>query len=291
MKKIILNNGVEMPIVGLGSYKATNPEETKEAILYALECGYRMIDTAAYYRNEELIGEAIRESGIPREEIFVTSKVWVDAIEKGKVRESFEASLKRLDIGYIDLFLLHWPVNREANIKAWKVLEEIYKEGKVRAIGLSNYKEKHINELLEEAEIKPALDQVELHPDFTQNEIYEFCKEKGIQLGAWSPLGGQKPNSGSLFKDPTLLKLAEKYGKSVAQIIIRWDVQRGIVVIPKSVHKERIKANIEVFDFELSGEDMELISSLNENNRIDQDPDNFMNYWNSKPEEGKNYTV
>ncbi|MBR2577934.1 MAG: aldo/keto reductase, partial [Erysipelotrichaceae bacterium] len=220
-----------------------------------------------------------------------TSKVWVDAIDAGKVRESFEASLKRLDIGYIDLFLLHWPVSREANIRAWKVLEEIYSEGKVRAIGLSNYKEKHINELLEEAKIIPALDQVELHPDFTQNEIYEFCKEKGIQLGAWSPLGGQKPNSGSLFSDPTLLKLAEKYGKSVAQIIIRWDVQRGIVVIPKSVHKERIKANIEVFDFEISPQDMDLISSLNENNRIDQDPDNFMNYWNSKPEEGKNYTI
>ena len=284
MKTVTLNNGVEMPIIGLGSYKATSPVEAKEAIIYALQCGYRMIDTASYYRNEELVGKAVRESGIPREEIFVTSKVWVDAIDAGKVRESFEASLKRLDIGYIDLFLLHWPVSKEANIKGWRALEEVYREGKVRAIGLSNYMQKHIDDLLEEAEIMPALDQVELHPDFTQYEIQEFCKEKGIQLGAWSPLGGQKPNSGSLFSDPTLLKLAEKYGRSVAQIIIRWDIQRGIVVIPKSIHKDRIKSNFEVFDFELSPEDMKVIDSLNCNNRIDQDPFEFMNYWNAKEE-------
>lgn len=267
----ILNNGVKMPIFGLGVYKSADGEETYNAVRWALDAGYRHIDTAAMYGNEASVGRAIRDSGIPREEIFVTTKLWNTEIREHNEENALKASLAKLNMDYVDLYLIHWPVREEQGyIRAWKKLEQFNRQGLCRAIGVSNYNIHHLEDVLKVADIVPALDQVECHPYLAQTELAAFCEKNGIALGPWSPLG-----RGRLLDDPVLVQLAEKYGKTTAQIVLRWDIQRGFVNIPKSVHKERIEANAQVFDFALTEEDMQLIFSLDQDLHFGSNPETF----------------
>ncbi len=265
-----LNNGIEIPMLGLGVYLSEEGSQTVDAVAWALEAGYRHIDTASLYGNEKSVGLGMRESKIPREEIFLTTKLWNDDMRKGRELEAFESSLERLQTGYVDLYLIHWPV--ENFEKSWKVMEEIYASGRAKAIGVSNCKEHHLERLLSVAEVVPAINQVEAHPLLNNNELAGYCRSKGIAMQAYRPLGGPK---GNLMENETLNKLAKKYEKTLAQIIIRWNIQRDFVVIPKSVHRDRIISNMEVFDFELLPEDMEVINSMNQNHRFCADPDSF----------------
>ncbi|SES18542.1 aldo/keto reductase [Salipaludibacillus aurantiacus] len=267
---ITLNNGVRMPLVGLGVYKAEDGEEVVDAVKTALESGYRSIDTAAFYFNEEGVGKAIAESGISRDEIFLTTKVWNDDHGYDKTLAAFEESRRKLGVETIDLYLIHWPVTGKFK-ETWRALEKLYHEGKVRAIGVSNFLVHHLEDLLEEAEVVPAVNQIEYHPWLTQPELHEYCKDKGIQLEAWSPL-----TRGRKFDDPRLMKLAEKYGKTPAQILLRWDLQNGVVTIPKSVTPSRIKQNTELFDFELTGEELAVLNNCNEGLRFGPHPDTFV---------------
>ncbi|MFB5649433.1 aldo/keto reductase [Leptospira wolffii] len=263
-QSVRLNNGNEMPVFGLGVWKTKSGKECVDAVLWALEAGYRHIDTAKIYGNESDVGTAIRKSGIPREEIFVTTKLWNS--DQRDPRKNLEGSLKSLGLESIDLYLIHFPV-ASTRKQAWKELEKAYKEGLVRAIGVSNYTVPHIRELLGYAEILPAVNQVEYHPFLNQNDLLELCKEKGIVLEAYSPLAhGQK------ISDPKLSAMATKYKKTPAQILIRWAIDKGMVVIPKSVRKERILENSQVFDFSLSKEDLMEMESWNENFRTCWDP-------------------
>ncbi|WP_304618632.1 aldo/keto reductase [Salipaludibacillus sp. CUR1] len=267
---ITLNNGIRMPLVGLGVYKAEDGEEVVNAVKTALESGYRSIDTAAFYFNEEGVGRAIAESGISRDEIFITTKVWNDDHGYDETLAAFEESRRKLGVEIIDLYLIHWPVTGKFK-ETWRALEKLYHEGKVRAIGVSNFLIHHLEDLLEEAEVVPAVNQIEYHPWLTQSELHEYCKDKGIQLEAWSPL-----TRGRKFDDPRLMKLAEKYGKTPAQILLRWDLQNGVVTIPKSVTPSRIKQNTELFDFELTGEEMAVLNNCNEGLRFGPHPDTFV---------------
>jgi diketogulonate reductase-like aldo/keto reductase len=255
--KIKLNNGVEMPILGLGVYEAK--EQTVSAVKCALQAGYRHIDTASYYGNEEDVGRGVRESGIVRSEIFVTTKVWNSDMRAGTQREAFEKSLKRLNLGYIDLYLVHWPVPGKYK-ETWKVLEQLYEEGLVRAIGVSNFEISHLEDLLEDTKVIPAVNQIEVHPRNTRKELITYCKKTGIACEAWSPLG-----AGTLLDNDLLTKIGERYHKSSAQVMLRWDVQQGILTIPKSVNPGRIRANADIFDFELTDEEMKAVDSLNRN--------------------------
>lgn len=264
-----LSNGVQMPWVGLGVFKVQEGDEVIHAVKSALEQGYRHIDTAAIYRNEEGVGQAIRESAVPREELFVTTKVWNKAQGYDNTLSAFERSRAKLGLDYIDLYLIHWPV-QGMYIDTWKALERLYSEGMVRAIGVSNFQTHHMEDIFEMCTVKPMVNQVEYHPYLTQRELQLFCQEHNVQLEAWSPL-----MQGKILEDPILVKLAAKYAKTVAQIVLRWDLQNGVVTIPKSIKPERIKENADIFDFELSAEDMELIHDLNKNERIGPDPDNF----------------
>lgn len=265
--RAVLHNGVQMPWVGLGVYKAEDGDEVIQSIKWALDAGYRSIDTASLYDNETGVGQAIAESNVPREEIFITTKVWNTDQGYEKTLAAFDASLERLGLDYVDLYLIHWPVPGKYK-ETWKALEKIYNEGRVKAIGVSNFKQHHLEDLMREAEIKPMVNQVEYHPRLSQEKLLAFCKEQGIQLEAWRPL-----LKGEIFEEPTLVELADKYNKSVAQIILRWDLQNGVVTIPKSVTQHRIQENIELFDFELSNEDMTRISALNQDKRNGADPD------------------
>lgn len=261
-----LNNGVKMPRFGLGVYKSA--DETASAVKWALKAGYRHIDTATFYGNERYVGQAIRESGIPRKEIFVTTKLWNNMQRENRQREALEYSLKELNLGYIDLYLIHWPV--PGKFKAtWKLFEQFYEEGMVRAIGVSNFLEHHLDELLTDANIVPAVNQFECHPYNTRESLRKYCKEKGIVCEAWSPLA-----RGKLINEATIQKIADKYGKTVAQIILRWDYQSDIVTIPKSVKQSRIIENSQIFDFALAKEEIQTINGLNKN-LISEDPDNF----------------
>lgn len=271
MKEAKLNNGDKIPYIGLGVYRMDNPSADEEAILKALSIGYRHIDTAAYYNNEDTVGCAIKKSGIPRDQIFVTTKVWNDDQRADRVEEAFEDSLKKLDLEYVDLYLIHWPVV-DKFVQTWTILEKIYKKGKAKAIGVSNFKEHHIETLLKSATIKPATNQIELHPYLSQQDLVEYCNKKNIVVEAWSPLGANKTG---LLEEPILQELAQKYGKSPAQIVLRWNFQRGIVTIPKSSNPVRQKENISIFDFELADDDMNKIYSLNKDMRLGADPDNF----------------
>ncbi|WP_077614140.1 aldo/keto reductase [Caenibacillus caldisaponilyticus] len=262
-----LNNGVRMPRLGLGVYKVKDGGEVIQAVHAALEAGYRSIDTAAFYENEKGVGEAIRTSGLRREDVFVTTKVWNDRQGYESTLAAFEESRKKLGFDYVDLYLIHWPIKGKFK-ETWRALEKLYREGYVRAIGVSNFKIHHLEELFEDSEVTPAVNQIELHPRLTQEDVRAYCKEKGIQVEAWSPL-----MRGRLMDEPTLVDLAKKYGKTPAQIIIRWDLQHGLITIPKSVRKERIIENADVFDFELSDEDMKKIDALNQNLRTGRDPD------------------
>ncbi|MCH4014621.1 MAG: aldo/keto reductase [Solobacterium sp.] len=261
-----MNDGHVIPSVALGVYQSH--EATEAAVLAALKNGYRHIDTAAIYGNEEAVGTAIRKSGIPRSEIFVTTKVWNTDIRAGRTREALMTSLKKLQMDYVDLLLLHWPT--EGRIAAYKEMERMQKEGLVRSIGVSNFRKHHLEELMANTSVKPAADQMEFNPQFQDNEVLAFCRKENILLEAWSPLG-----RGASLGDETIQKLGKKYGKSSAQIILRWLNQKDIVVLPKSVHENRIIENHAIFNFALSDEDMAVMDRLNRGTRIGPDPDHF----------------
>lgn len=263
---ITLNNDVKMPGFGLGVYKVDDGKVAIESVKTAIQHGYRSIDTASFYDNEAGVGKGIRESAVPRKEIFVTSKVWNDAQGYERTIQSFETSLQKLGLDYLDLYLIHWPV-KGLYKETWKAMEKLYTDGKVRAIGVSNFNSNHLEDLLADCKIKPVINQVEYHPHLTQVELHDFCKRERIQLEAWSPL-----KRGALLEEPTILKIAEKYQKSVAQVILRWDLQNGVVTIPKSVTKHRIIENADIFDFNLTGGDMDRMNSLNINDRSGTDP-------------------
>ncbi|MGN7358945.1 aldo/keto reductase [Paenibacillus sp. SAF-054] len=268
-----LHNGVTMPWFGLGVFKVEEGPELVEAVKAAIKHGYRSVDTAAIYGNEEGVGqgirEGLREAGISRKDLFVTSKVWNADLGYESTIAAYEASLQKLGLDYLDLYLIHWPVEGKFK-EAWRALETLYKEGKVKAIGVSNFQIHHLEELMKDAEVKPMINQVEYHPRLTQKELQSFCRDNGIQMEAWSPL-----MQGQLLDQEVLKDIAGKHGKSVAQVILRWDLQNGVVTIPKSTKEHRIVENAAVFDFELTKEDMERIDSLNQNHRVGPDPDNF----------------
>ncbi|PEC80105.1 aldo/keto reductase [Bacillus cereus] len=271
--KTVLNNGVEMPWFGLGVFKVEDGPELVEAVKSAIKAGYRSIDTAAIYGNEKAVGEGIRagikEAGISREDLFITSKVWNSDQGYETTLAAYEESLKKLELDYLDLYLVHWPV--EGKYKdTWRALETLYKEKRVRAIGVSNFQIHHLQDVMKDAEIKPMINQVEYHPRLTQKELQAFCKEQGIQMEAWSPL-----MQGQLLDNETLQEIAEKHGKTTAQVTLRWDLQNGVITIPKSTKEHRIIANADIFNFELTKEDMEKIDALNQNHRVGPDPDNF----------------
>lgn len=264
-----LNNGVKMPWLGFGVFKVKDGEEVVDAVKTAIQAGYRSIDTAKAYNNETGVAQGIRESGIAREDLFITTKVWNGDQGYESTLAAFEASMERLELEYLDLYLIHWPVKGKYK-DTWRALEKLHKEGRIRAIGVSNFQIHHLEDLMTDATIKPAVNQVELHPLLIQTELREYCSKHQIQIEAWSPLG-----QGHLLEHPLLLEIAAKYSKSPAQVILRWDLQNGIVTIPKSVTPQRIRDNADLFDFELTTEEIERINQLNENKRFGSDPDNF----------------
>nr|WP_201317815.1 aldo/keto reductase [Paenibacillus sp. EPM92] len=268
-----LHNGIRMPWLGIGVFKVEEGAELVHAVKSAIQHGYRSIDTAAIYKNERSVGqgihEGLQEANLSREDLFVTSKVWNADLGYESTLAAYEASLNKLGLAYLDLYLIHWPVQGKYK-EAWRALETLYKEGRVKAIGVSNFQIHHLEDLMKEAEIKPMVNQVEFHPLLTQKELLEFCKKQNIQLEAWSPL-----RQGQLLDHPVLKEIAEKHGKSVAQVILRWDLQHGVVTIPKSTKEHRIIENAAVFDFELTLEDIARIDGLNQDDRVGPDPDNF----------------
>ena len=251
MKNVTLNNGVEMPILGLGVYQIPDFEECKKTVLDAIETGYRSIDTASAYHNEEAVGEAIKESGVDRKELFITTKLWISDIGYEKTKKAFELSLQKLQLDYLDLYLIHQPFGDVHG--SWRAMEEFYKQGKVRAIGLSNFHADRVMDIIVNNEVAPAINQIETHPFHQRFEDEEFLKENGVQLESWASFAEGKND---LFTNETLSTIGKKYNKSVAQVVLRWLIQRDVVVIPKSVRKERMIENIDVFDFELSSKDM-----------------------------------
>ena len=258
MKNVTLNNGIQMPVLGFGVYQITDPAECEQAVYDALMAGYRLIDTAAAYKNEEAVGKAVIKSGIPRDELFITTKLWIQDAGYDSTKRAFEESLKRLQTDYLDLYLIHQPFGDIYS--SWRAMEDLYNEGKIRAIGVSNFLPDRLLDLILHNKIIPAVNQVETHPFLQQIENTEFMKENNVQIESWAPFAEGKNN---IFQNEILLSIAGKYNKSVAQIILRWLTQRDIVVIPKSVRKERIIENFDIFDFELSKEDMEKIVTLN----------------------------
>ncbi|MBS5932800.1 MAG: aldo/keto reductase [Clostridiales bacterium] len=271
---IKLNNGIEMPKLGLGVFRVEDSDELVNAVKVAIKNGYRSIDGAAIYGNEEAMGEGIRqgikEAGISREDLFITSKVWNADLGYESTIAAYEASLNRIGVEYLDLYLIHWPVEGKYK-EAWKAMEYLYKQGRVKAIGVCNFQVHHLEDLLKDAEIKPVINQVELHPYLSQKEVREFCESNNIQVEAWSPLMA----GNGLLEDETLKEIANKYNKTTAQIVLRWDLQSHVITIPKSTNEGRLLQNIDIFDFELSKEDMEKIDSLNKGLRVGPDPDNF----------------
>jgi diketogulonate reductase-like aldo/keto reductase len=263
---VTLNNGVEMPVLGLGVWQAETGKECRQAVLWALEAGYRHIDTARIYGNEKDVGAAIRESGLPREEIFVTTKLWNNDQGYEKALRAFDHSLSALGLDYIDLYLIHWPASGTRD-DSWRALQRILEEKKARAIGVSNYTDRHLAELLSWADVVPAVDQVEFSPFLYQADLLEYCRGHGIQLEAYSPL-----TRGRQLKDAKLVELARRAGHTPAQVLIRWALQHDLVVIPKSVRRDRILENAAVFDFSLSAEDMAALDALHESHRFAWDP-------------------
>ena len=264
-----LHNGVQMPYLGLGTYQSDNDQEVVNAVKSALEIGYRHIDTAAIYKNEEGVGKGIRESGIDRKEIFLVSKVWNEDQGYDETLKAFDASLKRLGVDYLDLYLIHWPVSGKYK-ETWRALEYLYAQKKIKAIGVSNFLKHHLEDILQDCKVVPMVNQMEFHPHLVQQDLIDFCAAKGIQYESWSPF-----MQGKVFELDICADLAKKYNKSVAQIILRYNLQKGIVAIPKSVHAKRIAANAEIFDFELSSEDISFLDGLETGERIGPDPDNF----------------
>jgi len=267
---IALNNDVMIPQIGFGVFQVEDGPQTVDAVRTALEDGYRHIDTASVYGNEASVGKAIAESDVDRADLFVTTKLWNDDIRKRRTKDAFQESLDRLWLDYVDLYLIHWPA--EGWQEAWAAMQELYAQGRMRAIGVSNFERNHLTELLEQTDVLPAVDQVESSPTFPNQDLIDFCHGKDIAVEAWSPLGG---TGGNLLTDQRLLDIGEKYGKSSAQVVLRWDLQRGVIPLPKSVHSTRIMQNIHVFDFELDESEMQLISSLDTGKRNGADPNNF----------------
>ncbi|MDK2843148.1 MAG: 2,5-diketo-D-gluconate reductase [Anaerophaga sp.] len=257
MQTVKLNNGVEMPILGFGVFQIPDLSECERSVLSAIETGYRLIDTAAVYMNETAVGNAIKKSGIAREELFITTKLWLQDTGYENTRKAFEKSLNKLQLDYLDLYLIHQPYGDVHS--SWRAMEELYKEGKIRAIGVSNFHPDRVMDLITFNEIVPAVNQIETHPFNQQVETQKFLTENGVQHESWGPFAEGKNN---LFTNEVLTEIGEKYNKSVAQVVLRWLTQRGVVAIPKSVHKERIQQNFNSLDFELTPEDMEAILTL-----------------------------
>lgn len=268
---IRLNNGIEMPQLGFGVFQVP-PDEVIEPVATALEAGYRLIDTAAAYQNEEGVGKAIADSGIPRDQLFITTKLWNSDHGADRAHDAFNRSLDLLGLDSVDLYLIHWPMpSKDLYVETWGILEKIYAEGRARAIGVSNFTERHLNRLLQETDIVPSVNQVELHPRFPQEELRAFHDQHGIVTEAWSPIGqGQ-----GLLDDPVIVDVANRIGRTPAQVVLRWHIQRGNVAIPKSVTPERIRSNLQVFDFELDRDDMAALTGLATGKRIGPDPEKF----------------
>lgn len=265
----LLNNGVKMPWLGFGVHRINDGHDVEYAVRTALEIGYRSIDTATVYGNERSVGKMIRESGIARQDIFLTTKVWNDAQREKRTPAAFEESLERLETEYVDLYLVHWPV-KDCYQETWKVMEEIYQSGRAKAIGVSNFQVHHLEDILRDCQIVPAVNQIEFHPLLVQPELLKFCQENKIQVEAWAPL-----MEGQIVNESSVQKMAEKYNKTSAQIVLRWDLQHEVVTIPKSSHADRIAENAEIFDFELSRTDMRELDALDQRKRVGPDPDNF----------------
>lgn len=257
MENIKLNNGIEMPLLGFGVFQVPDLAECERSVLDAIDVGYRLIDTAASYMNEEAVGNAIKNSGVARQDLFITTKLWIQSQGYEGTIKAFETSLKKLQLDYLDLYLIHQPYGDVYG--EWRAMEQLYKEGKVRAIGVSNFQPDRLIDLIIHNEIKPAVNQIETHPFHQQVEAHEFLKENDVQIQSWGPFAEGKNN---LFHNELLAGIGKKYDKSIAQVVIRWLTQRGVIAIPKSVRKERMQENINVFDFQLSTEDMETIRSL-----------------------------
>lgn len=256
-EQLKLNDGSTIPQIGLGVWQV-DPDITSEVVRWGIEAGYRLIDTAEGYRNEEGVGEAIRAAGVPRSELFITSKLRNGAHQRDAALRAFDDTMRKLGIDQIDLFLIHWPVpSQNKYVEAWQTLVELRKAGRIKSVGVSNFNQDHLERIIGETGVTPVVNQIELHPRFQQRDKRDFHKKHNIHIESWSPLG-----SGRLLSDPTLEKLAKKHGKSVAQIIIRWHLQEGLIVIPKSIHQERIAGNFDVFDFELDGDDMHTIHGM-----------------------------
>ncbi|HUD37702.1 MAG TPA: aldo/keto reductase [Streptosporangiaceae bacterium] len=269
---IMLNNGQMIPQLGFGVF-LVKPAATEQAVAQALEAGYRHIDTAEMYGNEKQVGSAVARSGLKRSEVFVTTKLGNDAHEPDDARRAFDTSLDQLGFDYVDLFLIHWPLPTRYGgdfVPTWKALEGFYRDGRARSIGVSNFQAHHLRRLHQESELRPAVNQIEVHPYLTQLELRQFCADHQIAVEAWSPLG-----RGAVLEDPEVVSIATAVGKTPAQVVLRWHIQRGDIVFPKSVSPDRIKENIDIFDFELSDSDMERISALNRNQRVGPDPDKF----------------
>jgi len=264
--RVKLNNGVEMPIFGFGTFRINAGFATRDAVKNAISIGYRNIDCAAAYGNEKDVGDAIKQSGVPREELFITTKVWNSDQGYDKTLKAFEISREKLGVEKIDLYLIHWPV-KGLRLETWKALEKLYEVGKCRAIGVSNYIIKHLEELLGESSIVPAVNQVEFSPYTYDKKLLDYCREYNIELEAYSPL-----TKSFKLKDPKLIQIANRYQKSPAQILLRWGLQKNVIVISKSKNRERIKENADIFDFEISEEDMKLLDSFDENLRTGWDP-------------------
>ena len=257
MQKVTLNNGIQMPILGFGVFQIPDAKECEESVYEAIQAGYRLIDTAAAYMNEEAVGKAIKRSGVPRQDLFITTKLWIQDAGYENAKKGFEKSLKKLGLDYLDLYLIHQPFGDVYG--SWRAMEELYGDGRIKAIGVSNFYPDRIMDLIVHNKVVPAVNQIETHPFHQQIETQKFLQEQGVQIQSWGPFAEGKNN---LFENNVLKGIGEKYNRSIAQVVLRWLIQRNIVVIPKSVRKERIIENFNVFDFELTNEDMETIATL-----------------------------